>query len=103
MAKFFGNIGFAQTVDKGYGVFEKDIIEREYYGNINRKAARYSGTNVNDDITITNEISVLSDDFILENLHTIAYITVYGAKWKITDVEINYPRLTLSTGGLYNA
>lgn len=25
-----------------------------------------------------------------------------GARWKVTEVQIDYPRLTLTLGGLYN-
>jgi hypothetical protein len=31
------------------------------------------------------------------------YVEFMGTKWKITNVEVQYPRLILSVGGVYNA
>lgn len=30
------------------------------------------------------------------------YIEFMGAKWKITNIEVQYPRLILTVGGVYN-
>jgi hypothetical protein len=30
------------------------------------------------------------------------YVEFMGTKWKITNIEVQYPRLTLSIGGEYN-
>ena len=85
------------------GVWTDRITEREDYGDLIRNTRRLqSDDKVNDDINISNEISILSDPYAVNNFHSMRYAEFMGAKWKITNVEVSYPRLILSLGGLYN-
>lgn len=103
MARFYGKIGFAVPVESVPGVWEEKIDERFYSGELNRNTRRLQTTDkVNDDLTISNEISVISDPYIDCNLHAIRYVEFMGAKWKISSVDVQYPRLILTLGGLYN-
>lgn len=103
MAKFFGKIGYAETVKKRPGVFVEKITEREYYGDVLRNLRRLDGSQkINEDVNISNEISIVSDPYAMENFHSMRYLTFMGNKWKITSVEVQYPRLRLTIGGLYN-
>lgn len=104
MAKFYGLIGYEVTVETEPGIYEETIIENEYYGDIIRNSRRLDqAAQVNDNINISNQISIVADPFANNNFHAMRYIEFMGAKWKITDVEVQYPRLILSIGGLYNA
>ena len=103
MAKFFGIIGFAETKETAPGVWTEEISEREYYGDVlslNRKLE--TGEHLNDDININNRISILADPFAFERFSSIRYVSWMGAKWKVSNVEVQYPRLILSIGGVYN-
>lgn len=103
MAKFYGIIGYEVTVETEPGIYEETIIENEYYGDIIRNSRRLDqAAQVNDNINISNQISIVADPFANNNFHAMRYIEFMGAKWKITDVEVQYPRLILSIGGLYN-
>ena len=103
MAKFYGKIGFAKTVETVPGVWKEEIIEREYYGDVVRNARRLQSTDkVNDDINVSNEVSIVADPFATENFHTMRYVIFMGVKWKVSNVEVQYPRLLLALGGLYN-
>ena len=103
MAKYYGVIGYAETVDTAPGVYEEQIIERNYYGELVRNTRRLQTSDqVNDNINIANEISIIADPFATQNFHAMRYIEFMGAKWKITNVEVRYPRLILTIGGLYN-
>lgn len=104
MAKYFGVIGYVTTEEVEPGVWiENSIVEREYYGDLKRNSRRYSlSSNVNGDISISNQISILSDSYANEHIEDMRYITYLGKKWTITDIEVEYPRLTLSIGGIYN-
>jgi hypothetical protein len=104
MAKFFGKIGFAETVETapGSGVWIEQITERDYYGDLGRNTRRLqSSEGLNDDINISNELSIVSDPFARENFHSMRYVEFMGAKWKVSTVEVQYPRLILTLGGLY--
>ena len=104
MPKFYGNIGYAISKETAPGVWVEDIVEHKYSGDVYRNTRKLqSGNQVNDSIDISNEISILSDPFANENFHSMRYVTYMGAKWKVSSVEVRYPRLILTVGGLYNA
>lgn len=103
MAKFFGAIGYAETKETTPGVWEEQITERTYYGDLIRNTRRLrTSDKLNDDINVTNEISIVADPFAYQNFHLMKYVAFMGAKWKIESVEVQYPRLILTIGGVYN-
>ena len=103
MAKFCGNIGYIETVEVKPGIWKEQIVERLYYGDLTRNTSRFqSSGGVNDDINISNNISIIADPYANENFHHMRYVEFMGSKWKITNVEVNYPRLILTIGGVYN-
>lgn len=103
MAKWFGKIGFAEQDETAPGVYVNKITEREYYGDVIRNARRLQTTDqVNDDINISNEISIVADPYAMNNFHSIRWVEWMGTKWKATNVDVQYPRLTLSLGGVWN-
>lgn len=103
MNKWYGVVGYAETKDKGLGVWEEEITERNYYGDVIRNTRRLeSASQVNDNINISNEISIVADPFAYQNFHSIRYVEFMGAKWKVSNVQPQHPRLILSIGGLYN-
>lgn len=103
MAKYYGVIGYAETVETAPGVYEERITERNYYGELVRNTRRLQTSDqINDNINIANEISIIADPFATQNFYAMRYIEFMGAKWKITNVEVRYPRLILTIGGLYN-
>lgn len=104
MAKFYGPIGFVKTVETNPGVWEERLIaERMYYGDVIRNTSGFQAADkLNDDIRVSNEISIVADPFANENFHMMRYVGFMGAKWKISNVEVKYPRLILTVGGVYN-
>ena len=104
MAKFYGSIGYAELVEVNPGIWEEKITERKYYGDLIRNTRRLQTSDkLNDDINISNEISIVADPYANQNFHSMRYVEFMGAKWKITNVEVLYPRLILTIGGVYNA
>lgn len=103
MAKIHTKIGFAQTVEAVPGVWEEKTIERPYYGELTKNSRKWSSSEtLNDDLTLTNTVSVLADSFAYQNYSAMRYIVLSNSKWKITSIDIGHPRLTLTIGGLYN-
>lgn len=103
MAKFYGIIGYTETVETKPGVWEENIIERNYSGDVIKNARRWqAGENLNDDLMINNIISIVADPFATQNIQTMKYVKWMGVAWKITNVEIQRPRLILTLGGVYN-
>lgn len=103
MAKFYGVIGYAETKKTSPGVWTEAITEKNYSGDILRNTSRWqAGENLNDNLTIHNRISILADPYAYQHFHAIRYIEWSGAKWKVTSVEVQRPRLILTIGGVYN-
>lgn len=103
MAKYFGTIGFGITIETAPGVWKEKIEERQYYGDVNRFIRKMdSRDQVNDNLNVNNEISIVADPFACEHFTSIRYIEWMGVKWKVGTIEVRYPRLILSIGGVYN-
>jgi hypothetical protein len=104
MAKFYGKIGFIKTEEVEPGVWvENNVIERSYFGDVIKNISRNQPTgNVNDDINVSNNISIVADPYANENFQYMKYVEFMGAKWKITNATVQYPRILLNIGGLYN-
>lgn len=103
MAKYYGSVGYAKTQETNPGVWTEEITERDYYGDVLQFGSRWeSGGKVNDDINVTNKISIVADPFAYENFSAIRYVSWMGTKWKVSSIEIQFPRLVLTIGGVYN-
>lgn len=105
MAKWCGTIGYVETVEKpeGSGVYIEQVTKRKHYGDIITENRRIqSSDKVNSDISISNRISIVSDPYSRDHIYAMRYLTFMGSNWRISDVEVQYPRLILSLGGLYN-
>lgn len=103
MSKWYGKIGYAETAETDPGIWEEQITERSYYGESfrNTRLLQSSG-NVNDNVNIANQISIVADPYANQNFHAMRYVEFMGTKWKITDIEVQYPRLILTIGGIHN-
>ena len=103
MAKFYGVIGFVVQEETRPGIWIEVEHTRHYYGELLRNARRLQNSGqVLDDLTVSNEISLIADPYAQKNFHCIRYAEFMGAKWKVSNVEVRYPRLILTLGGVYN-
>lgn len=103
MAKYYGKIGFRvqKTVRPGV-VMDDEIIERPYFGDVLRFSRRFDNSgSVNGEITISDQISILSDPFANNHFYSIVYAEWMGTKWKVSNVSVEYPRLLLELNGVY--
>ena len=104
MAKFYGEIGYGQSVEVANGVWEDVVTERKYYGDVTRNSRKLvdTQTTVNENITVGNSISIVADEYANNSFFAIRYVRWAGALWTVTDVEVQSPRLLLRLGGVYN-
>lgn len=108
MAKFYGTVGFVWTEERlidgePSGIYDSITDEHNYKGDILQMHYGYQQSGeVNDDVKVSNRISFVADPFAYQHFPSIAYVKWMGSKWKVTDIELNYPRLNLSIGGIYN-
>lgn len=104
MAKYYGNIGFGLADEEtAPGVWNPVPVEKPYSGDVLQNFMRHEvGESVNDNITISNQISIVGDPYAYQNFHSMKYIWYMGTRWKIMNVDVKYPRLILTIGGVYN-
>lgn len=103
MAKFFGEIGFSSSIETRPGVFEDVPVVKTYYGDVLRNTRKLEdGAGVNNDLTVGNSISIVSDPYANLHFFEILYVVWMGTRWIVTDVEVKSPRLILRLGGVYN-
>lgn len=101
--RFYGTIGYGATEETAPGVYEERITERRYYGDVTRNVRRYrEGQSLNDNLELDNSVSIVADPFAFEHFSEIRYVVWNGAKWKVKSVDIQYPRLILTIGGVWN-
>lgn len=105
MARFFGEVGYGESIEtpSDSGVWTDVITEAEYYGDVIRNTRKLnSGESLNDDISVSNSISIVADDYAFAHFFKIKYVRWSGVLWTVTDVEVKNPRLILSLGSVYN-
>ena len=103
MTKFYGNIGFIETVETDPGVYMEKAIERPYKGNVIRNSRRWevNSESINSNLNINNSITIVADEFAINHSPYIRYVEWMGAYWEVKSIDIDRPRLTLELGGVY--
>ena len=103
MPKCSGVIGYALAGETQPGVWTEGITEKKYIGDIIKDNRRIVDQGeINGSINISNNISVISNRFMLDNMAFMKYITYMNSKWKISSVDIKPPRIIITLGGVYN-
>ena len=105
MAKFYGEIGYGNTVEHpiSSGIYVDTITEIKYFGDVIKNIVRNNkGEKINNDISVNNSISIVADQQAIQHFFKIKYVRWAGVLWTITDVEVRNPRLILTLGSVYN-
>ena len=103
MNRFYGKVGYVIPTENPPGVWKDIPVERPHYGDVVRNTSNVEvGSGLNDDVVINNSISIVADPFAYENFQHMRYVEWMGTLWKIKTVEVQYPRLLLTIGGVYN-
>lgn len=106
MARFSGKVGYGKSVETpaDIGVFVDEMTEYDYYGDVVRsnQNLQESQGKLNDDITVSNSISIVADEYAIDNFIFIKYVMWSGIRWRVSSVEFKRPRLILTLGGVYN-
>ena len=103
MARFYGVVGYVIEKETALDVIDEKPVERYYKGDLvknNRKLDQ--GVGKNDDVTISNQISIVADPYALSHIFAMRYVRWMGTNWKVSNVEVQHPRLILTLGGVYN-
>lgn len=103
MNRFYGKVGYGTTVETAPGVHKDVITEYFLYGDVVRNSLKFrEGESVNNDLSVSNSISVVADAYANEHFFEIRYVEWAGTLWAVSEVEVQSPRLLLRLGGVYN-
>ena len=105
MTKLYGEVGYGGAVEtpEGSGVYVDDIVERKLYGDVIRNArSLQTGEKLNNDLSVSNSISIVADAYARDHFFEIRYVKWAGTRWHVTEVEVQAPRLVLRLGEVYN-
>lgn len=104
--KFSGMIGFwEKDIETKPGVYKPKIIEKKYVGDILNNSRRFQQVEnqQNENLRITNRLSIICDLYMQKNWSSIRYVTWNNVNWKVNSVDISpYPRVIIELGGVYN-
>lgn len=104
MARYHGTIGFLVTADnQETGIAEEQAVEKPFFGTVIEHTRKWSeNDHLNDDLTLSNQISITATDYAFKNASSIAYATFMGQRWKVTSMRVKYPNIILTLGGIWN-
>lgn len=102
--RWHGKLGFENVAEEGdNGIFTPIITEKDYSGDQSTFRSIYRSDKPNGTITTNTTISVLVNPWLNANYNRIAYATIRGVKWAVTDVDLtDCRRIVLTLGGVYN-
>lgn len=105
MAKYYGTIGYAvmEESQTSPGIWMDTIVEKSHYGDVIRRSSRWQmAQQVNDNLVMNVQISIMADTYATQNYSSIKYAVWEGVKWKVITAEPQRPRIILTLGGVYN-
>ena len=106
MAKFAGKVGFAsgQTESEDRpGIVEEQYEEHLMRGDVIRASkTEEESSSKYDTLRLNNRISVIADKYAYTNFMGIRYVWYMGGKWKVTEAEVQRPRIILTLGGVWD-
>ena len=100
--KWHGKIGYAMTTED-CGIWKDSVIEKDYKGDLTKNSVRLqTSDSVNNNLVVKDQVSVVADPFAYANFQYMKYIEIMNTMWSIESVELQYPRLLISVGGVWN-
>lgn len=104
MAKFHGIIGYSEPVETRPGVWTEQIVEKTHSGDLLRNTGNWNTNpdSTNDNLKLSNQVSIVANPYAINHVHQIKYVEFMGAKWKVSSANVQYPRIILTLGGVYN-
>lgn len=103
MNKFAGYVGFVLDTEIKPGVTMPVAVEKFYKGEVNNQYRRWDQpTEVMDKLNLSEEITIVTNSYLLENIGAIRYVVRHGTRWAVKSIGIKTPKIVLTLGGEYN-
>lgn len=105
MPRYYGRIGFVESQEypPDSGIWQPVVTVKNYYGESKKRYShRWSSQDATmDSVKISNSISIIADPFMRANLGDIRWVEWLGTKWKVTNIDVEFPRVELTLGDEY--
>jgi hypothetical protein len=103
MAKFYGRVGFGETIEESPGVYTDEIVEHHYFGEVVQNSrGLQEQASVNPAVSVGNSIQIVGNAYAHEHFFAMRYVEWGGVLWTVANVEVQRPRLLLRLGEVYN-
>lgn len=105
MTKYYGKLGFVETVEESPGRWIEKNIERPYKGDVVRNMRRWNipTDKMASDISLNNSLIIVADEYLITHSPYLRYAEVAGSYWEISSIDLtDRPRCVLELGGVYN-
>ena len=100
--RYADKLGFILTQETTPGVWETKTVEHFAKGDVVQRAYRWDDAqSVNADLDITNQISIVYDNFFIHNMFALRWAAWQGKKWNVSRIELKPPRMILTLGKEY--
>lgn len=103
--KFSGKAGFRiDDVEIEPGVYEPKVVVKAIKGNVVSNSYQHQNSDKStiDNVRITNQLSIVANQFLNKHIANLMYVEFQGVKWKVENFDIRPPRVVVSLGGVYN-
>lgn len=100
--RYAGKIGFITTQETIPGVWTKKEVVRFVKGDVVQRAYRWDDAqSVNANLDVTNQLSVVCDDFMIHNMFALQWAEWMEKRWSVSRIELKPPRMILTLGKEY--
>lgn len=97
------HIGFFKEYEEDLGVIKRNITEFTYKSKVKKTFRTTDNQGVINPTPIFNlTFDLIYEDYILENIQSIAYVKYNNMYFNIQNISFKKPRMQISVGGIYN-
>ena len=102
--KFSGMVGYGIQRETAPGVWQEEIVERKYIGDVIQTAwhSQAAASSLNDNPSLNVQIEIVADGFAWKHYGQIRYVVYEISKWKVSAIQLRRPKIILNFGSLYN-
>lgn len=106
MSKWYGNVGYVISEEdpERPGIFREMLYPHVYCLEDVNRGVRVSDAqgSINKNISLSNRISFIADPYAFEHFSSIKYVEKLNVKWEVSSITVEYPRIIMSLGEVYN-
>lgn len=97
--KYNGKVGFVITRETSPGTWTPQTEVREVLGDVLLRNIRETDAqSINTNVDISQQISFVYDNFLIQNMFVMQWMEWMGKKFKISKIDVRPPRMIVTLG-----